>query len=283
MGATAVIGQAKHEAKQAVREAAPWITKLARLGFLAKALLYMTIGVLASAAALRLGGTPATGSRGAMAKLLDAPFGHALLVIIAVGLFGYAAWRIIEGIADPSHRGHDAKGLAKRIRSVGTGAVHVGLGISAIKLVWGDLSDANDGAQTQHWTARALATPGGTTALRLVAVGLVGYGAYQLYCAWRAKLSKELALGRMSPRAQRWVIGASRFGIAARGVVFGMIGVLIARAVQERDPRHVRGIKQALLELFTFGRIPFLLVAVGLIAYGVYQLINARYRQIRTV
>ncbi len=279
MSASAVMDKAEN----AVRDVAPWIVKLARLGFAAKALLYMTIGVLACAAALRLGGSPGTGSRGAMAKLLDAPFGHALLVVIAIGMFGYAAWRIIQGIADPEHNGHDAKGIAKRVRSVGVGILHAALGVSAIKLAWGDLSAANDGARSKSATAQALATPGGTYALWAVAAGFVAYGGYQLYKAWKAKLNKELSLGGMSPGTRRIVIATSRFGIAARGIVFATIGVLLARAVQNHNPRHASGVKQAMLELFTFGRIPFFVVATGLIAYGVYELINARYRRIAAV
>jgi hypothetical protein len=276
MGPSEIAGKAE----DAVRECAPWIEKLARLGFLAKALLYMTIGALATAAALRLGGTPATGSRGAMAHLLNAPFGEVLLVVIAIGLFGYAAWRLVEGVVDPEHHGKKPKGLAKRARSIGVGIIHVALAVSALKLAAGDLSAGNDGTQTQHWTAKAMSTPGGTIALWLVAAAFIGYGLYQLYNAWRAKLNKRLSLGSMSPRTQRLVIGASRFGIAARGVVFVTIGGLLARGIQHRDPREARGIKAAMVQLFELGRWPFLLVATGLIAYGIYQLINARYRRI---
>jgi hypothetical protein len=283
MSATAVMGGSGHAAANAVREVAPWIVKLARLGFVAKALLYMTIGVLACAAALRLGGTPGTGSRGAMATLVDAPFGHVLLVVIAIGLFGYAAWRLVQGISDPENNGNDAKGIARRVRSIGVGLVHAALGVSAIKLAWGDASAAQDGARSQDATAHALATPGGEIALWAIAGGFVAYGGYQLYKAWKAKLNKQLALGPMSSRMRRFVIGASRFGIAARGIVFGTIGVLLARAIQNHDPRQARGVKQAMLELFSFGRWPFLFVATGLIAYGVYQLINARYRRITAV
>lgn len=267
-------------AENAVREVAPWIEKLARLGFLAKALLYMTIGVLATAAALRLGGTGATGSRGAMATLIDAPFGQILIAVIAVGLFGYAAWRIVEGIVDAERKGTSVKGIAKRVQSVAIGILHAALAISAVKLVGGQVSAGNDGAMSQSWTARALSTPGGVIALWIVAAGFVAYGAYQLYKAWKAKLDERLALGRMAPRTQRWVIAASRFGIAARGVVFITIGGLVARAIQQHDPREARGIKAALNELFALGRWPFLFVATGLVAYGIYELINARYRRI---
>jgi hypothetical protein len=265
----------------AIREVAPWIEKLARVGFLAKALLYITIGTLATAAALRLGGTPATGSRGAMAKLINAPFGEVLIVAIAIGLFGYAAWRLVEGIRDPEGHGTSLTGIAMRGRSIGAALVHAALGVSAVKLAAGDISAARDGTATQSWTARALESTAGTAALSLTAFGFIVYGLYQLYNAYRAKLDKRLALERLSPAARRFVIGASRFGIAARGVVFATVGVLLMRAVANRDPREARGLKAALLELFELGRLPFIVVATGLVAYGIYQLINARFRRIR--
>lgn len=275
-------------ADQAIHEAKPWLEKLARLGFVAKGVLYMTIGALATAAALRLGSTPAAshgthgaiGQRGAMGALLQAPAGRVLLVVIAIGLFGYAIWRFIEAARDPFHTGDKKKRIAKRIRSAALGVIQVALGLSALKIAFGHVEAAADGQATTHWTARALTTPGGTIALWVIAAGFVGYGAHQIYKAWKAKLSKELELGRLSSGTRRFVIGASRFGIAARGVVFATTGVLVARAVQHRNPEQVKGIKASLLELLALGRWPFAIVAAGLVAYGIYQMINARYRRI---
>lgn len=267
-------------ADEAIREVAPWVARLARLGFVAKAVLYMTIGVLASAAALRLGGTPANGQRGAMGALVDAPLGRVLLGVIAVGLFGYAAWRFIDAIMDAEQNGTDAKGIAKRIRSASLGVLYVALGASAVKIALGHHEAAKDGANSAHWAARAMGSTPGKVALIVIAAGFVAYGVHQLYSAATAKLDRRLELGQISATARRWLIRASRFGIAARGVVFGTTGTLVWRAVVHHDPSKARGLKASLLQLFELGRIPFAIIALGLVAYGVYELIEARYRNI---
>src|SRR4051812_26948094 len=169
MHASAISGAADN----AVHEVAPWIEKLARLGFLAKALLYITIGGLAAAAALNLGHyvagkQGAKGQRGAMGAILAAPFGRVLLVIIATGLFGYAAWRFVEAIKNPEGR-RGAKGAVHRIHSFSLGVVQAVLGASALKIALGHPEAANDGKATSHWTARALQSQEGRIALWIIA------------------------------------------------------------------------------------------------------------------
>ncbi len=273
-------------AKQAVGEAAPWIAKLARLGYIAKALLYMTIGALATTAALGLGRTAAqahggsVGSRGAMGALFEAPFGRVLLWICAAGLVGYGVWRLVEAFVDPERNGHGAKGLVLRARSAITALIHFALGYSAIRIALGHLGAARDGRRTEHWTARALATPGGELVLYGVAIGLAVYGVYQLYRAWKSKLGDQLSLGSLTGRTRRAVIGISRFGIAARGIAFCTAGMLLLRAAREHDAAQADTPQQSLRQLFELGTIPFVVVAIGLIAYGVYEVIEARYRRI---
>ena len=254
----------------AAEEAAPWIEKLARLGFFARAVLYVTVGALAISVALGLGGTP-QGSRGAMATLLQAPLGRVLLAVIAIGLFGHALWRAIAAVLDCEHHGKTFKGIAKRVHDGGIALICVALGVSAIKLMFGDRSAARDGASEKKWTARVLDSDGGETVLWLVALGLAGWGIYQLYRAWKAELAWS---------APRWIINVSRFGIAARGVVFIVVGGLLASAVRTHDPSEAGGLAQSLRKLLELGRIPFFIVAVGLIAYGIYELFNARFRRI---
>lgn len=264
----------------ATHEAAPWIERLARVGFVAKALLYMTVGFLAASAALGMGGTAAPDQHGAMQSLLDKPFGRVLLGMIAFGLVGYAVWRIVEAVADPENHGHSAKGIAKRVRSFATGAIHAGLAFSAAKLALYQRDNHNSSREAQEWTARALEKPGGKLIVGLAAAAFLGYGLYQIFKAIKSKLNKRLALDSLSATTRRIVVGISRFGIAARGVVFGMIGVMLGRAALDNNAKEAGGVSKSMRELFGFGTTVFIVIAVGLAAYGVYQLINARYRRI---
>ena len=217
-----------------------------------------------------------------MVTVLAAPLGRVLLVAIGVSLLGYAAWRAVEGIADPDRRGSDARGLAVRASFLARTVVHAGLALSAFQLAASRASGANGGGdRPKEATRAAFELPGGEWLVWIVALGLAGYGLYQLYVAAAAKLSKQLDVAELSAEAGRWLVGVSRFGIAARGVVFIAIGWLFIRAARRHDPSEAGGIGEALRRLRDLGRWPFAAIAIGLIAYAGYQVMNARYRRIR--
>ena len=267
-------------ARQAFAPVAPWIERLARVGFAAKALLYTVVGALALQAALGDGGRT-TGSKGALTTLVRQDFGPLVLVIIAAGLFGYAAWRIAEAILDPERRGHGPKGLALRGSFAARGIFHAALGLQAIRLAMGSGSGGDEA--TTEWTARALDAPFGPTLVIATGIGVAGYGLYQLYRAWVAKLSKQLDLSRLSREAGSWLIKVCRVGIGARGVVFAVVGVYLARAGWAHNASKAANTGEALgvIERQPFGEWLLAAVAVGLIAYGAYEVVQARYRVIR--
>jgi hypothetical protein len=265
----------------AVRQASPWVERLARLGFAAKGVVYLLIGVLAARAGLGKGGR-ATGSRGALRTIAEQPFGKAMLIIIAAGLFGYAVWRIIEAIHDPRGRGSDAKGVALRLGSACKALAYAALGMQAVRLVMGNSSGAGDDQAPRHWTAVALQKPFGHFLVMAAGLGLIGYGIYQCFNAWRAKLNRDLVLSGIAPEMRRWIVGISRFGIGARGVVFVIIGGLLIRAGLDRASSEAEGIAGALRTMAgkPFGMYALTIVGIGLAAYGLYQFINSRYRSI---
>ena len=257
-------------------DVAPWIERFARVGYVAKALLYGTVGALAAGAAFGHGRT--TDSRGAMLELVHAPFGRALLLAMAVGLFGYAAWRCTSAIVDAERRGSDAKGVALRLSFFARGIAHAVLGYSALRLALGRSEGAGDGGERA--TNAAMHVPGGVAVVWIVAIGIAVFGLYQLYRAATAKLSKQLSQGEARAEVGGWVIAVSRFGIAARGLVFIAVAWLLGRAAADHDPTKAGGIDDALTSLANLGWFPYAAIALGLISYGVYELLSARYRRI---
>ena len=267
-------------AREAIAPAAPWIEYLARVGYAAKAVLYTVVGVLALQSALGNGGKT-TGSRGALTTLVRQNFGAVILVVIAAGLFGYATWRIIEAILDPERRGTSAKGLALRTSSAARGIVHAALGLQAVRLATGAAPGRGQAVET--WTGRLLDAPFGRWLVVAAGLGVAGYGIYQLYRAWAAKLSRQLDLASLSREAGSWLLHVARFGIAARGVVFGICGWYLVRAGIAHDATAAADTGDALgvIAHQRFGEVLLAVVAVGLIAYGAYEVVQARYRVIR--
>jgi hypothetical protein len=275
----------KDDVQTAAVHAKPWVATLVRVGYAAKGLVYCVVGALAIQAAMGDGGGgEATGSRGAMAAVLERPFGRTLLVAVAVGLAAYALWQFFRTAFDPEHDSNDygPKSLARRAMYLLSGIIHAGLVVAAWKMLAGTGGGQDDNAQAQGWTATFMSYPYGRWLVGLAGVGIAVYGLAQIRKGWRAELDKQLAFGRMGQNGQRLAILAGRLGIAARGVVFGVAGALLVLAAYREDPQEAKGLGGALDALQQQPYGPWLLgtVAVGLFAYGVYLFIRARYRRI---
>lgn len=260
-------------------DVAPWVERLARVGYVAKAVLYITVGLVAAQAAFGRGGRT-TDTQGALRLVHGMTFGRVMLLVVAAGLMGYAVWRVVEAVVDAEGRGRSAKGLALRAGSAGRGLLHGGIAITALRLAYGDRSAGTD-HEAREWTAVAFGLPGGELLVWIAAGSVTCYGLYQLYRSYAPKLGRQLDLSQLGDPALGWVVGVSRFGIAARGVVFCLIGFFLARAAARHDAGQVGGVRESLGALADIGRWPFVVVALGLVAYGVYELVNARYRRIR--
>jgi hypothetical protein len=254
------------------------IERLARLGYASIGIVFMIVGGLAATAGLGKGGSTG-GQKSAFLVILRQPFGRVALGVIALGLIGYTLWRLVSAATDSEHRGSDAKGLAIRAASAGRGLVYGAITIEVIRLMMNRSSGSGGDKQAKHWTARLMDQPFGPWIVGAVGLGIVGYGAYQLYAAWDAKLSKRLSLGEMDDRVRRKVVAISRFGIGARGAVFFVIGGSLVVAAVKHNPEAARGTSGALASL---PHPALVVVGIGLAAYGVYALVNARYRRITT-
>ncbi len=272
--------EVQHHARRAAHQAGPGVQRLARLGYAAKGVVYIIIGVIAADAAF----SPAEqieGSSGALGTILRQPFGKVLLGIMALGLAGYVLWKVVQAVMDPEHKGSDAKGMVSRIGYGISAMLYAGLTLQAVRMLRGSGGGGGNGAQ--DWTAAVMEKPFGRVAIGLLGLGIAGYGVYELVKAFKGDLTKKLNLEGSAVATRQRVVALGRAGMAARGVVFGIIGWLVLKAALQYDPSEAQGLQGALVALRKAAYGPWLLglVALGLIAYGIFQLVKARYRIIR--
>jgi hypothetical protein len=275
--------------KRPIKRAAshPWVEPLARFGYAAKGLVYFTIGWLAAQAAAGSGGRT-TDTEGALHTLMIPPFGQIILGIVTIGLVGYALWRIVQALLDPLHSQEEVsiKRVLQRLGYAFSGLAYGGLAITAVKLILGLASvtggDGDSSNTPQDWTARLLAQPFGQWIVGLGGLLTIGLGLSYLYQSYKLKFRDEFKLNEMNTTERFWTIRLGRFGIAARGVVFGVIGIFLMIAAWKFDPSEAIGLGGALQALAEqpFGSWLLGAVAFGLIAYGIYSVLEARYRRI---
>lgn len=279
-------GAVERAAHDAAEDAAPWVERLARMGYAAKGVVYLLIGLIAVQAAWQgMGqgrGGDVQGSEGALETLLGSGVGRVVLGLIAVGMVGYALWNAVRAALDPEGHGGGAKRIAARAGRGITAVVHLGLAWTAFQLARKGHGDGG-GESADDWTAMVMEQPMGRWIIAAVGVGIVGYGIVQLVRAWKEKVGERLDLSELNGTERQWALRLGRFGLAARGVVFGIIGWFLIQAALHANAGEARGLQGALRAVQEQGYGPWLLGAVGLglTAYGLYEAVQARYRRIR--
>jgi hypothetical protein len=245
---------------------------------MAKGVIYATIGLLAMREALGVGGAT-TGVSGAMRGMGPHPLDTVLLVVLATGLVGYAMWKLVQGITDPDAKGSAAHGILRRVGYMGSGVIHGGLAFTAAQSIFGAEDTSED---AMALAAMAYQPPLGRILVGLVGLIVIGVSLYQLYAAYGARFREDLHLNRMSNAEERWVTFAGRVGTTARAIAIGVAGAFVVLAAYQSDPSEVRGLGQALETIQNQPSGSYMLgsVGAGLIVYGVFMLLVARYRSI---
>lgn len=256
-------------------KAPAWVVPVMQAGYAARAIVYVTVGVLALIAAIY--GGQAQGTTNALADLRGQWWGVLLLWIVGLGLLCYAAWRFIDAWMDLDTYGSDAKGIFARLALVVTGIVHAALGVSALGIAMGDSSGGGDSAQSM--TARVMQMPYGRWLVGIVGLAVLGAGIYYAYKGYSRRYQQDIRTTQTTQKLDPVMRG----GFLAEGLVVGIVGVLILYAAFTTDPSQAGGIGQALHEIrsVAFGRIFLGIVALGLIFFGVENAVEARYRIVK--
>jgi len=254
-----------------------WHESIGRLGFAAKAVVYGIVAVIAIAVAT---GTEqqTKGQSGALRELAAGGAGTILLIALAIGLAAYALYRLIEVFVGSATNHGDADKV-ERAASVVRFLVYAGLSVTAIRI----LAKAGGGnSGPTKTTSTVFDLPAGTVLVFAAGLAIIGVGLYQAYKAISRDFEDDLETSRMGQTMKRVATPLGVAGHGARAVVFGLIGAFLIKAAVEHDSSEALGLDGALQEIAQqdHGPVLLLVVAVGLLLFAAYTLIEARYRRL---
>ena len=267
--------QAAGSARQAADSV--WVERLARVGLAGRGLVWALIGVVAAQIALGDHGEQAD-QQGAFATLAQNGLGKALLWLVVAGFLGYAAWQLTEagwGHADADDARSQALG---RVGSLAQAVLYVGLAYIAARTALG----SGGAGGSEDATARLLGTSFGRPVVVLAGVVVLAIAVGLTWKGLTTSFEERLDLSRLRPSARNAVRRLGQAGYVSRGIVLGLVGVLVIAAAVTFDPDKARGLDAALNELAgqPYGRYLLLVAAVGLLCFGAYSFVEARYRRL---
>jgi hypothetical protein len=279
---TADVTKPAREARQKADSGRGWYAVVARTGLVAKGVSFALVGVLAVKLAIGAGGQ-ATSRKGALESLAQHSFGKIVLVLLAIGFAAYALWRFLQAYAERADADDGAaKVWGKRAGYVGRGLIYASLAFTTARIVAGAGGGQSDNQKAHKSTAVVLGWPGGRWLVAAAGIVLAGAGLWNLYRGLSRKFEDKWRMQGLSPTVRRWGSRAGVVGHVARFVVFALIGVFLVRAALDYKPSEAIGLDGALRKLAHASYGPWLLglTAAGLIAYGVYCLVDARLRDV---
>lgn len=247
----------------------------ARGGLTARGFVYIVMGVLALLIAR--GAHAQVDQKGALAQVMVKPYGSWAVGLLAIGLAGYALWRIAEAVFGVTGEGRTA---GPRVKSLARGLIYAFLAYTAVSLLRG--SRLPQATQERGYAAEVMSRQGGRWVLALVGLAIVIVGVEAVNEGIKLRFMRFFPVGHLTPGLRTWIRGLGRIGTIARGFVFTITGVLVISAAWTHNAAKAGGLDGALKTLRDrpYGGPLLALVATGLIIFGIYGLAEARYRRV---
>jgi hypothetical protein len=248
---------------------------LARLGLATRGVLYILMAIIIVELVRTRGSEDDQASNtGALEKIVEQPFGRGLLIIVAIGVAGYALWRFAEAWLN-----RDDKAI-ERVANVARGLVYVGLFVTSIRILTANRSSGQDGSGDQQ-VDTILDWPAGRWIVGAIALVVFGIAIYNLVRAVTGKWREDLDIGGLSEGARRAIEVIAWVGMIGRTIAFSLVGWFLLRAAVQYDKSEPVGLDQSLRNVAVEPWGPFVLIvtAIGLAAYGLFSFVEARWRR----
>jgi hypothetical protein len=266
--------EATQAADQVARSDA--LGRLARAGMVARGLVFLIVAVLAGKLAVGERGTDAD-QQEALRTIAAGPLGEVLLLLVAIGLAGYALWMLARAAI-----GHGVERTDSGLDRVSALASAVAYGVVCATAIAVLAGSGSGSGSPKEATGGVLGWPAGTVLVAVAGAVVIGVGVYQAYKGFARKFLEEARTGEMTDEARKAYTTLGVFGYVARAVVFVLVGYGLIKAAVDYDPRKAVGLDGALHELADSAYGPPLLwvVAVGLAGFGLYSIADARYHRV---
>lgn len=251
---------------------------LARGGFIGYGIIHLLFAWIAFQVAFQ-GSSQESDQSGALQSLAGNGVGKTLLVVIAIGMVAMAIWQAFEAAIGESGQ-QDRTALAERVLSGARAILYLYLAWIAIRVIQG--SNASMGDKSQSQTSSIMDNTGGRWLIGLVGLVVVGAGVGMFIYGYKKKFTKHLKTGEMTPGTRKPIIRLGMAGYMAKGTAYAIAGILVVMAAVNYDPEKARGLDAALKTLAgnSWGVWLLGLIALGIAAFGVYCIAQARYRKV---
>jgi Domain of Unknown Function (DUF1206) len=257
------------------------LENLARIGLIALGVVHVLIGWLALQIAWSGGGGESADQSGALATVAETPVGKPLLWVLGLGLFALALWQAAEVLrwrrALSSTGKQRRKAIGNVVKSVAKAILYVALGVLAFQVANG--TEKSGEQSTDETTQGLMGLPAGRWLVGGIGLVVIGVGVYHVYKGWTKKFLEGVDTSTATPSTRRWIERSGQVGYPAKGVALAVVGALFVWAAISFDPNKAAGLDTALRTVLDapFGTFLLTLVALGLVAFGVFCFARARY------
>lgn len=218
--------------------------------------------------------------KGVFDTILKQKGGQILLGVVLVGLLCYCAWRFHEAF-DKKDGTFSKKSNGKRLRYLFSGLVYLSLAVYGARLLLFDEKDNGD--STQSMVADLLTKPFGQWLVGIFGLTIAGVGIYQAWYGLSEKYRKHVGNLGLHSRHSRMMLVAGKAGYIARGIVWLIIAWLLLKAAVHASSNEAGDTGKAFgfLENSPFGSYMLGALGLGLICYGLFSFVRARYEHFR--
>lgn len=254
---------------------------VARFGYGARGLVYLSVGVLMLLASVDLVGD-AVGTSGAIRWLAQRPLGRLWMMLLGFGLCGFVLWRLLQAVFDADHEGTSRRGVLTRMSQGFSGLTYGALAFTALRFLTHvpDPAPGEDVAQSRERAETLMSLPFGPWLLAGAGLALGVLALVTLSRAWREDFTEYLAC---SKKTCRRLAPLARAGYLSRGLAYLPLAGLIVVAGLRSRVSGVTSFSEALeaVERQPGGPLVLAVTATGFVAFGVFSFVEARFRRIR--